>query len=114
MVRECGLALLFWAVVQTGFAFMYGYSLFIHAAILAAGSLCLLRWRSRTAAMVLLLYALTGAGITLAIRSGIPLEGGKNVMLSLFILWTAIKAVEATFRLQGRFALAGAAAPASE
>lgn len=111
MVRECALALFFWAAVQAAFALMYGPTLLAHAGILGAGSLWLFLRRSRAAAVLLLLYALSGAGITLAIRSGVPLEGGKNVMLALIIVWTAIKAVEATFRLRGRFSLAPEAAP---
>lgn len=111
MARECAIAMLFWAAVQAAFSFKYGNSLLIHAAILTVGGLCLLRWKSRAAALALLLYALAGAGITLAIRSGVALEGGENLSLALLILWTSVKSVEATFRLQGRFSFA-AASPA--
>lgn len=111
MARECAIAMLFWAVVQTAFSFKYGPSLLIHALILAVGSLGLLYWKSRVAAAVLLLYALANAGITFAIHAGMPLEGGKNIALVLMIAWTALKAVEATFRLRGRFAFAASASP---
>lgn len=109
MARECAIAMLFWAVVQTAFSFKYGPSLLIHALILAVGGLSLLYWKSRVAAAVLLLYALANAGITFAIHAGMPLEGGKNIALVLMIAWTALKAVEATFRLRGRFAFAASA-----
>jgi hypothetical protein len=108
MARESAIAMLFWAVVQAAFSFKYGSSLLIHALILAAGGLWLLRWKSRAAAAVLLLYALSNTCITLAINSGLPLEGGRNLALALMIAWTALKAVEATFRLQGRYAFATA------
>jgi len=111
MTRECAIAMLFWAAVQAAFSFKYGNTLLLHAAILGIGGFCLLRWKSRAAAVVLLAYALAAAGITLAINSGIPLVGGKNLALALLVLWTAIKAVEATFRLQGRFALPASASP---
>ena len=116
MARECAIAMLFWAVVQAAFSFKYGNTLLIHAAVLALGGLGLLLWKSRIAAVALLVYALTGAGITLAIQSGAQIEGGKNISLALLVLWTAIKTVEATFRLRGRFAFtaaAGASAPAN-
>ncbi len=106
MARECGIAMLFWAVVQAAFSFKYGQSLLIHTVILAVGGLCLLRWQSRAAAVGLLLYALAGAGITLAIGSGAKLEGNSNLALALLIFWTALKGVEATFRLRGKFAFA--------
>lgn len=105
MTKETAFALLFLALLQIGFSFMYGFTLLIHAAILVTGSVALLHWRSRTAAVALLLYALVGAGLTLAIKSGIPVEGNKNLSLALIVIWTSIKAVEASFKLHGRFAL---------
>lgn len=105
MARESALAMLFWAVVQAAFSWKYGSSLLVHSVILAMGGLALLRWKSRAAAVMLALYALTNACLTLAINAGTPLPGGRNIALALMIAWTAFKAVEATFRLQGRFAL---------
>jgi len=113
MARECAIAMLFWAVVQAAFSFKYGNTLLIHAAVLGLGGAGLLLWKSRIAAIALLVYALTGAGITLAIHSGAQIEGGKNLSLALLVLWTAIKAVEATFRLRGRFAFPGLAGTAA-
>jgi hypothetical protein len=31
------------------------------------------------------------------------IEGGKNIVLALIVFWSAAKAVEATFKLRGRF-----------
>ncbi len=104
MARECGIAMLFWAAVQAAFSFKYGYSLLLHAVVLAAGGFFLVRWQSRAAAVALMLYALAGAGITVAITNGMPLQGSSNWALALLIFWTALKAVEATFRMQGKFA----------
>jgi hypothetical protein len=112
MARECAMAMLFWAVVQAAFALKYGPSLLVHAVVLAAGGFWLLRRKCRAAAIALALYALANMGITLAINAGVALEGGKNIALALMIAWTAIKAIEATFRLQGRFAFTPAAVSA--
>lgn len=106
MARECAIAMLFWAAVQAAFSFKYGSSLLIHALVLAGAGVWLLRSKSRAAAIVLALYALINAGITLAINAGVPLEGGRNLALALMIAWTAIKAVEAAFRLHGKYAFA--------
>ncbi len=35
---------------------------------------------------------------------GVTALGGNNVILGLLIFWAAIRAVEATFKLQGQFA----------
>lgn len=114
MTRECGIAMLFWAAVQAAFSFKYGQSLLIHTVILAVGGFFLLRWQSRAAAVVLLLYALAGTGVTLAIHSGAKLEGNSNLALALLIFWTALKGVEASFRLRGRFAFPAAAGAAPD
>jgi hypothetical protein len=62
-----------------------------------------LRWgRSRIAALVLLLAATVALGTTLAALLKI-IPGGRNVWLSLIVFWAGVKAVEATFKLRGRF-----------
>jgi len=62
-----------------------------------------LRWgRSRTAAIILLIAATVAFGMTIAAQLKI-IEGGKNIVLALIVFWSAAKAVEATFKLRGRF-----------
>jgi hypothetical protein len=62
-----------------------------------------LRWgRSRIAALVLLLAATVALGTTLAALLKI-IPGGRNIWLSLIVFWSGVKAVEATFKLRGRF-----------
>lgn len=62
-----------------------------------------LRWgRSRAAAILLLIAATVAFGTTIAAQLKI-IEGGKNVVVALIVFWTAVKAVEATFKLRGRF-----------
>jgi hypothetical protein len=62
-----------------------------------------LRWgRSRIAALVLLLAATVALGTTLAALLKI-IPGGRNIWLSLIVFWAGVKAVEATFKLRGRF-----------
>jgi len=74
----------------------------IDVAIYAVGA-AWLRWgRSRTAATILLITAIVALGTTIAAQLKI-IEGGKNVVVALIVFWTAIKAVEATFKLRGRY-----------
>jgi hypothetical protein len=62
-----------------------------------------LRWgRSRAAAVILLIAAAVALGTTIGAQLKI-IQGGKNVVLALIVIWTAVKAVEATFKLHGRF-----------
>jgi len=62
-----------------------------------------LRWgRSRTAAVILLFAATVALGTTIGAQLKI-IQGGKNIWLALIVFWAAVKAVEATFKLRGRF-----------
>ena len=72
--------------------------------VLYAGGAAWLRWgRSRIAAMILLLTATVALGTTIATHLKIIQGGGKNVVVALIVVWAAIKGVEATFKLRGRF-----------
>jgi hypothetical protein len=62
-----------------------------------------LKWgRSHTAAVLLLVVASISAVTTVLGQLKI-MDGGKNMVLAAIVLWAAIKAVEATFKLRGRF-----------
>jgi hypothetical protein len=62
-----------------------------------------LRWGlSRTAAVVLLLAATVALIMTIGAQLKV-IQGGKNLWLALIVFWTAIKAVEATFKVHGRY-----------
>jgi hypothetical protein len=57
------------------------------------------------AALVLLVSAVIGAGVTFASKAGADLGGGNNIFLALIVLWAGIRAVEAIFKLHRRFAV---------
>jgi hypothetical protein len=62
-----------------------------------------LRWgRSRTAAVVLLLASTVALIMTIGAQLKV-VQGGKNLVLALIVLWAAVKAVEATFKVHGRY-----------
>ena len=62
-----------------------------------------LRWgNSRVAALLSLSLALLSLGTTIAAKANLT-EGGKNIWLAVGVVWATAKAVEATFKLHGRF-----------
>lgn len=70
--------------------------------MLLAGSSC----AASTAglpAVALLVLSLVGVGVTFANRAGANLGGGNNIILAIFVLWAAVRAVDATFKLRGKF-----------
>lgn len=64
--------------------------------VLLLGGYFLQKNKSRTFSFVLLAYALSIAGLTIASRLG-QYEGGKNVVLALLLVWIAYRGVRATF-----------------
>jgi hypothetical protein len=70
-----------------------------------------LRWgRSRIAAVILLFIAIAALAMTVGAQLKI-IKGGQNIWLAVIVFWAAVKAVEATFKLRGRFKQPPATAP---
>jgi hypothetical protein len=53
---------------------------------------------------LLLLLSGSMVVVTFLNRFGITNDGGTNIFLALLVFWSATRAVEATFKLHGRFA----------
>ncbi len=111
-VRDAAAAFLFLAVLQGALGFFLASSMLIDAVAYLVLALALRQWHSRVAAMVLLLFALGAASVTVLNRVGLTHSGGGNVFLAIIVLVVSIRAVEATFKLHGRYAAAPGAAPA--
>jgi hypothetical protein len=92
------------AAIQGGLGLFIGVTLLLDAAVYGAGAFFVRRHYSRVAAAVLLLVALVAAGTTIGNRLGMEIGGGSNVFLALIALVAGAKAVEATWKLNGRFA----------
>jgi hypothetical protein len=105
VVKSSSTAFFVVAALQVAFSFVIGYSVLIDAAIYVICGFFLRRFCSRAAAVILLLVAILAVGVTFANKMGEDLGGGNNIILSLIVLWAAIRAVEATFKLRGRFAV---------
>ncbi len=104
MVKDASLGFFLVAGIQVLLFFVAGGSALIDAAVYAVCGFFLLRFNSRAAAVILLILAIVAAGVTFANKLGVNLGGGNNIFLALIVLWAAIRAVDATFKLHGRFA----------
>lgn len=103
IARDCGNALLMLAVLQGLIGVFLARSLLVNAAIFAVCGLYIRSSYSRTAAILCLLVAAFAAVTTFANRVGASGGGGKNIFLAVIMLWVGIRAVEATFKLHGKF-----------
>jgi hypothetical protein len=111
LTRDASIGFLFLAGLQGVLGAMIAPTMLIDAIILGLLGLILMKWCSRTAAVLLLLVSLGQTGVTVLNRMGVTSSGGKNVFLAVLMLIVAVRAVEATFKLQGRFATPAVRAP---
>ena len=103
MVKDTTTGFFVIAGIIAAISFVLGFSLLIDAALYTAGAFLIRKYNSRAAAVMLLILASVSAGITLANMTGANLGGGNNLFLAIIIFWAAIRAVEATYKLHGRF-----------
>ena len=92
------------AAIQGGIGVFIMPSFLIDAAILAMLAAILRTWSSRVAAVLLLLMSAAIAVITLLSKFGFMEKGGSNIFLALLMLFAAIRAVQSTFLLHGKYA----------
>lgn len=103
MVKDASMAFYFLAGLLAILSFFIGFGVLADAAIYGLCAFFISRFKSRVASIILLLLAIVGCGVTLANAAGANLGGGRNVILSIAIVYTAIRATEAVFKLNGRF-----------
>ena len=105
IIKETSMGFFILAGLQAVLSFWLGFSILFDAVIYVVCGFFLRRHNSRAAAVALLLLSILGAGVTFANKAGANLGGGNNIFLALIILWAAIRAVESTFKLRGRFSV---------
>ena len=103
-IKDTSIGFFFIAAFQAGIGFFIAPSLMIDAVLYAILAGVLLKWKSRIAAVLLLLLGVGALVMTFLNLVGVTAQGGNNVILGLIICWAAIRAVEATYKLQGKFA----------
>jgi hypothetical protein len=103
MCKDAALGFFFVAALQGALGFFLMPSMLIDAVILGLLAFFLMKSQSRAAAVLLLLVSAGQATVTLLNRLGVTQMGGKNIILAVIMVIAAVRAVEATFKLQGRF-----------
>ena len=102
-IKDTAMGFFFIAILQAGLGYFIAPSLMIDAVFYAILAGVLLKWKSRIAAVLLLLLGCGALVMTFLNLVGVTAQGGNNVILGLIICWAAVRAVEATFKLQGKF-----------
>ena len=95
------------AALQAILSFVIAPSLIIDAILFAALAGILLKWKSRVSAVLLLLLGGGALVMTVLNIAGVTAAVGTNIILATIIVWAAIRAIEATFKLQGKFSPEG-------
>jgi len=103
-IKDSSMGFFFIAALQAVLGYFIAPSLIIDAVLYAVLAGILLKWKSRVAAVLLLLLGGAALVMTVLNKAGVTAEGGNNIILALIIFWAAIRAVEATFKLRGKFA----------
>jgi hypothetical protein len=93
-----------WAVAafQGAVGFFLNRSMLFDATCYAVLATVLLRWKSRIAALLLLLLSGVVLTVTLLNKFGVVQFGGTNIVLAAIIAYSSVRAVEATFKIHGR------------
>jgi hypothetical protein len=102
-VHDASLGFLFVAGLQGVLGLVIAPALLIDALVLGSLGLILMKWHSRGAAVLLLIVSAAQAGVTVLNRFGVTASGGKNIFLAVLMVAVGVRAVEATFKLHGKF-----------
>lgn len=103
-MRACSLGVFLCAAIL-GLGSFFAPVLVFGAAPLLVLAAILLRWRSRTAAVLLLLIAVSNIVVTVLSLLGVTSQAGTNLIFGIIVLAISVCAVEATFKLHGRLAV---------
>lgn len=102
-IKESAYAFIFIALLQGAIGVFLAPSTLIDAALFFICAILLMWLKSRTVAIVLLLMSLGAVIMTVLNKIGVSTGGGSNIILAIIILFAAVKATEATFKLHGRY-----------
>lgn len=82
-------------------------SMLVDAALYTILAGILMKWESRVAAVLLALLSMVALIVTALNFVGMRHYGGNNIVLAVIMAFIAIRAIDATFKLHGRFRLDG-------
>ena len=101
--KDCGNAFFLVAVIQGGIGAFIAPALLFDAAVYALCGYFIRFKYSRTAAVVVLLLSCVVLVTTVMNKIGQNSVGGNNIILAVIVVFAAVRAVEVTFKLRGRF-----------
>jgi hypothetical protein len=104
VIKDTSIAFMVLGVIQGAIGYFLFPELLYDAALYIVLGLILLVVKSRIAAVLLLILSGISVVTTVTNLLGITASGGGNIIVALIIFGAAVKAVEATFKLHGRFA----------
>lgn len=104
ITKETSLVFIIIGIYQCFVFYFVGINVvLVDAAIYIIFGFVLREWKSRVAAVILLIQASISAVITILHFLGYSSEGEVSIIIVIAILFIAVRAVEATFKLHGRF-----------
>jgi hypothetical protein len=103
MINDAAIGFFLVAGVQAGVLLFTQQTVSMMALIYALLAVVLLKWKSRVVAILLLVVAATSLIMIILNLLGVLTEGDTNLVLTLLLLWVAIRAVEATHKLHSGF-----------
>jgi K+ transporter len=98
-VRDASIGFLFLAGLQAAVGLAIAPALLLDALILGSLGLWLMKSNSRLAAVLLLIVAVLEAMVTVLNKLKVTHSGGTNIFLGILMVIVAVRAVEATFKL---------------
>ena len=102
VIKDSSYGFFFIAVLQAVIGFALGMNLWLDAVLYLIFGGILLKFKSRVAAILLLL--LTSGALVMTFINKINPDpssrtGGTNLFLAVIMIWTSIRAIQATFKL---------------
>ena len=106
VIKETSLVFIIVGIYQAVVYFFVGQiGVLIDAALYIFLGFTLREWKSRVAAVILLIQAIIATGIIIMRHLGYTDEGGVSTILVVAVLFIAVRAVEATFKLHGKYSI---------
>ncbi|MDH3610021.1 MAG: hypothetical protein OEQ24_12370 [Gammaproteobacteria bacterium] len=104
VIKETSLVFIIVGIYQLVVYYLLGHIvILIDAALHIFFGFALREWKSRAAAVILLIQAVIAAVVSIMNHLGYTNEDGVSTILVVAVLFIAVRAVEATFKLHGKY-----------
>jgi hypothetical protein len=103
VAKDCGNGFFVVAAIQGGIGLFVAPSLLFDAAVYAICGYFIRFKKSRSAAVIASILSGIGLVVTVLNKMGQNIGGGNNIFLAVIVVIAGARAVEATFKLNGRY-----------